>query len=165
MSTDPSALLALSPELAPYQDEPTQMRSGMPGKRGKLILGFERRDDRSVLVDLHRRAPLLVQKALYWDEALPTLPCVFIIHTSGSVLQGDRFDISIRVGPDAMAHVTTQAATKIHEMDANYATQAQEIGLGEGGYLEYMPGVVIPHRHSRFLSRTRLTVQPTATVL
>jgi len=165
VQTDASTLLGLSPELAQYQDEPPQMRSGMPGKRGKLVLGFERRDGRTVLADLYRRAPLLVQKALYWDEALPAMPCVFIVHTSGSVLQGDRFDISIRVGPEAIAHVTTQAATKVHEMEANFAAQALDIEVSRGGYLEYLPGVIIPHRHARYVSHTRLTVAEDATVL
>ena len=100
---------------------------------------------------MERRAPLLVQRPLYWDDALPGMACVFIIHTSGSVLQGDRFDVRIDVGPGAQAHVTTQAATKIHEMDANYAAQVQDITLGDGAYLEYLPGVIIPHRHARYV--------------
>ena len=82
------------------------------------------------LVHLDRRAPLLVQQALYWDEALPDLPCVFIITTTGSILQGDRFNIEIDLAPDTRAHITTQAATKIHSMDANYATQISEHRVG-----------------------------------
>jgi urease accessory protein len=61
--------------------------------------------------------------------------------------------------------VTTQAATKIHEMDANHAAQTQEITLEDGAYLEYLPDPVIPFRHSRFHTRTRIRVAPTATLL
>ena len=160
-----AALLSSAPELAPYQDEPIQMRSGMPGKAGALRLGFERRGDRSALVDMYRRAPLLVQKALYWDDELPGMPCVFMIHTSGSVLQGDRFDIEIKVGEGAQAHVTTQAATKIHEMEANFAAQDVVIELGEDAYLEYLPGVMIPHKHARFVGRLTMTVPASATII
>jgi urease accessory protein len=152
-------------ELAPYQDEPAQMASGAPGKHGVLQMSFDRRGTRSVLARLHRRAPLLVQQALYWDEALPGLPCVYVITTSGCVLQGDRFDVSIDLGPNAMAHVTTQAAAKIHTMDANYATQTQRFALADNAYLEYLPGPTIPHRHARFLTHTRATVASTATLL
>lgn len=155
--------LGAAPEMASYQDEPPQMRSGMPGKRGKLLLGFERRGPRTAMVDMYRQAPLLVQRPLYWDEALPDMACVFLIHTSGSVLQGDRFDIDIRVAAGARAHVTTQTATNIHVMEANHAAQSTDITLAAGSYLEYMPGVIIPHRHARYISRTRLVVPDDAT--
>jgi urease accessory protein len=158
-----SALQA--PELAPYQDEPAQMPAGAPGKHGVLDMAFARRGDRSVLAHLYRQAPLLVQQALYWDEHLPGLPCVYIISTSGCVLQGDRLDTSVTVGPGAMAHVTTQSATKIHQMDANFAAATQQLTLAEDAYLELLPGPVIPHRHSRFVTSTRATVADTATLL
>lgn len=154
-----------APELAPYQDEPKQMASGAAGKNGVLDMRFARRGDRSVLAHLYRKAPLLVQQALYWDEHLPGLPCVYIITTSGCVLQGDRLDLSITVGPDAMAHVTTQSATKIHQMDANFAAQSQRLTLAENAYLELLPGPIIPHRHSRFITHTQATVAENATLL
>ena len=152
-------------ELASYQDEPGQLPSGSLGKDASLQLGFERRRDRTALITLRRRAPLLVQQALYWDQEMPELPCVYIITNSGGILQGDRYAIHIDLAPGAQAHVTTQAATKIHEMDANYAGQTQEIVLQEDSYLEYLPHPVIPHRHSRFITQTRISVHPNATLL
>jgi len=153
------------PELAPYQDEPPQLPTGSPGKVAHLRLGFERRGARSILADLFRRAPLIVHRAIYWDEEMPEMPCVFIVSNSGGILQGDRNAISIEVGPDAKAHVTTQSATKIHEMDANFAAQYQEIVLHDNAYLEYLPDPMIPHRRTRFLMDTRIAVAPTATLL
>jgi urease accessory protein len=157
--------LSGAPELAAYQDEPGQMPSGAPGKNGALDMSFARRGERSVLARLSRTAPLLVQQALYWDEHLPGLPCVYVITTSGCVLQGDRLDVRVTVGAGAMAHVTTQSATKIHQMDANFAAQSQRLTLADGAYLELLPGPVIPHRHSRFVTRTEATVAESATLL
>ena len=154
-----------APELAPYTGEPKQMPSGAPGKHGVLDMSFARRGDRSVLAHLYREAPLLAQQALYWDEHLPGLPCVYLISTSGCVLQGDRLDVSVTVGAGAMAHVTTQAATKVHQMDANFAAQWQRLTLAEDSYLEFLPGPVIPHRHSRFITHTQATVAESATLL
>jgi urease accessory protein len=156
---------ATAPELLPYLAEPPQLPSGTPGKDGYLKLGFERRGERTILRELERRVPLLVQQALYWDEELPGLPCVAMISNAGGIVQGDRYTIEIDLGPEAQAHVTTQAATKIHVMDHNYATQTQRLRLREGAYLEYLPDPVIPHRHARFLTHTTLTVAPSATVL
>lgn len=152
-------------ELEPYQDEPPQMPSGAPGKNAYLKLCFAHRGDRSILASVDRRAPLIVQRALYWDEELPDLPCVFIITNSGGILQGDRYAIEIELAEGAQAHVTTQAASKIHEMDANYASQTQEIVLADGAYLEYLPDSVIPHKHTRFITHTRIAIAPTATLL
>lgn len=154
-----------SRELAPYHDEPAQLPSGALGKDGFLRLGFEPRHGRTVLARLERRAPLLVQQALYWDEAMPDMACVFIVATSGGALQGDRYAVEVRLAPGARVHLTTQSATKIQEMDANYASQTQDIVLGEGSYLEYLPDPYIPCRHSRFITRTRITLPPSATLL
>jgi len=154
-----------APELARYQDEPDQMPSGAPGKNGALKMSFACRGDRSVLAHLSWRAPLLVQQALYWDEHLPGIPCVYMVTTSGCLLQGDRHDITISVGTGAMAHLTTQAATKVHQMDANFAAQSQRLVLEDRAYLELLPGPVIPHRHSRYITRTHAVVADSATLL
>ncbi len=159
------ALGTTAPEFAGYQDEPPQMGSAMPGKTGYLKLHFERRGDRSILADLDRRAPFMAQRALYCDAGLPALPHVYLITTSGCLLQGDRLALDVSLGAQAQAHVTTQAATKIHAMDANYAAQTQSFTLADGAYLEYLPDPVIPHRRSRFISDTRMAVAPTATLL
>ncbi|MBI0278615.1 urease accessory protein UreD (plasmid) [Hafnia alvei] len=152
-------------ELADYQNEPAQMRSGAPGKSGYLYLGFEQRGMRSVLVDMKRQVPYLVQKALYWDEKMPQLPCVTMISTSSCILQGDRLALDVHVAAGACAHVTTQSATKIHSMNANYAAQAQNLTVEEKGYLEFMPDPVIPHAHARFISDTNLRCHPSGTLM
>jgi urease accessory protein len=157
--------MARNAELGRSKDEPMQMRLGAQGGHGVLDLEFARSGDRSALTHLHRQAPLLAQQALYWDEHLPAMPCVFMITTSGCVLQGDRLDVSISVGPGAMAHVTTQAATKVHQMDADVAEQSVQLRLADEAYLELLPGPVIPHRHSRFMTSTTATVAESATLL
>ncbi len=152
-------------ELAAFQGDPAQMRAAGPGKIGELRLGFSLRDGRSVLDDLYRVAPLLVQQALYWDEAMPELPIVSVISVGGGILQGDRYRTVIRVGEGACAHVTSQGANRIHQMDANYASQVQEIRAEAGSYLEYLPNFTIPYRTSRFVSETEIVAHETATVL
>ena len=122
----------LAPELAAYQDQPKQLPSGAFGKDALLRLRFETRGKRSILAFSDRRAPLLVQRALYCDEGMPGLPVVFIITNSGGLLQGDRYTMEFAVESHACGHITTQAATKIHEMDANYAAQTQDLMLEDG---------------------------------
>jgi urease accessory protein len=141
------------------------MRSGAVGKSGFLRLGFEHRDGRTILADLDSRAPYLAQRALHCDDALPDMAWLFIITTGGCVLQGDRLALDVAVSADARAHVTTQSATKVHSMDANYAHQTQTFTLGERAYLEFLPEPLIPHRQARFASDTRIVIDPTASLL
>ena len=159
------ALGQTAAELAAFQDEPPQMASGAVGKTGFLHLGFERRGETTILADLDRRAPYMAQRTLYPDPAMPDLAWLFMITTSGCVLQGDRLALDVTLAPGARAHLTTQSATKVHSMDANYALQTQSIALADGAYLEFLPEPLIPHRRARFLSDTRITIAPTATLL
>lgn len=152
-------------ELTGFHTEPAQMRAAGPGKIGELRLGFSLRNGRSILHDLYRVTPLLVQQALYWDEAMPELPICSIISIGGGVLQGDRYRISIDVGEGACAHVTSQGANRIHRMDANYASQHQHLTLAAGSYLEYLPDFTIPYRDSRYINQTDIVIDESATLL
>jgi urease accessory protein len=152
-------------ELDDYRDEPGQMPSGAVGKNGSLHLGFERRGKRTILRKLRRRFPYFAHRALYWDEMMPDLPCVFLITTTGCVLQGDRLHLGVELGPGAEAHLTTQSGTQIHTMDANFAAQSQEFLLEEDSYLEFLPDPVFPHAQARFFSDTVVRMHPSATML
>lgn len=159
------ALLDTAHEVRGFQDEPQQMRAAAPGKVGVLRLGFSLKNKRHILHDLYRAAPLLVQQALYWDEAMPELPICSMISVGGGVLQGDRYKIDISVEDDACAHVTSQGANRIHQMDANYASQYQTITVKSGGYLEYLPEMTILYRGSRYITQTDLVVAKGATLI
>lgn len=152
-------------ELRSFQTEPAQMRAAAPGKTGELRLGFSVRHGRSVLHDLYRVAPLLVQQALYWDEAMPDLPICAIISVGGGILQGDRYKIDIYLEEGACAQVNTQSANRIHQMDANYASQHQTVTLAPNAYLEYLPDFTIPYRGSRFINQTDIVIAEGATLL
>jgi len=153
------------PEFAGFCDEPLQMQSGAVGKRGFLRLGFERRGSRTILADLERRTPCLASRALHCDAAMPDMPWLFMITSSGCVLQGDRLhtDISLKAG--ARAHVTTQSATKVHAMEANYGLMTQVFTLEDDSYLEFLPDPLLLHRGARFASRTSIAIAPSATLL
>jgi urease accessory protein len=154
-----------APELTPYQDEPAQMPSAAPGKVGRARLAFELRGDRTVLADMFRQAPLVVQKALHWDTAMPEMACVILISSAGGMLQGDRQFIDVTLGSGTRAYITTQSANKIHTMDANYAAQSQRLVLAEAAYLEFLPEPVIPFRKSRFITRTTVELPRSATMV
>ncbi|GAA2333792.1 urease accessory protein UreD [Dactylosporangium salmoneum] len=153
------------PELAPYVDEPAQRPAGSVGKHGVLRMRLQPRRGRTELIELYRQAPLLVQQALHYDETLPDCACLVMVTTGGGVVQGDRYDVDVRLDPGARVHLTTQSATKVQRMDANHATQQQTLTLGEGAYLEYLPEPTIPYRGSRYRAHTRVVLPAGATAL
>ena len=152
-------------EMSNYLKEPEAMYVGAPGKHGYLRMGFELdKDGKSIMRDLERRAPLIVQQELYFDEEMPEMPCVYILSSGGPNIDGDRYRQDITVKKDAYAWVSTGAATKLAQMKYNYSGLVQNIVLEDNAYLEFMPEPVIPCRNTRFISDTRLSVAATATV-
>ena len=152
-------------EMEPYLAPPDAMYVGAPGKQGYLRMVFELdRDGKSIMRDLERRVPIIVQQELYFDREWKELPCVYILSSGGANLDGDRYQQDIFLKKDSFAWVSTGAATKISEMKRNYSGMRQNITLEEGAYLEFMPEPVIPCRHARFICDTDLTVHPTATL-
>jgi urease accessory protein len=153
------------PELAPYREQPKAMPVGTPGKEGYLRLAFERgAGGRTVMSEWERRVPLIVQQALYFDEHLPGMACVYILSSGGPNVDGDRFRQDVTLHPGAEVYLSTGAATKLAEMRYNHSALTQHLRLEAGAYLEYLPEPVIPCRHTRFAAATRLQVHPTATV-
>lgn len=153
-----------APEMAPYLTPPRSMYVGAPGKHGYLKLGFElNAEGKSILRDLDRRAPLIVQQELYFDQTLPQMPCVYILSSGGPNVDGDRYRQEITVRQGAMAWVSTGAATKIASMKDNYSGMLQTIRVERDAYLEYMPEPIIPSKHARFISDTQMVVDETAT--
>lgn len=153
------------PELASFTSQPTAMYVGCPGKRGHLTLGFELdKSGKSILRELDRRAPLIVQQALYFDEELPDLPCVYILSSGGPNVDGDRYSQDILLKKGSMAFIGTGAATKLAEMKRNYSGMRQSITLEADAYLEYRPEPIIPCKHTRYISDTSIVIDPSSTL-
>lgn len=165
-SDSPKVDFDSAPEMANYLQQPDAMYIGCPGKHGYLNLGFELNSEgRSILRELDRRAPLIVQQELYFDEQMPGMPCVYILSSGGPNVDGDRYVQNFKVGKDAMAHISTGAATKLAEMKRNYSGMTQKIVLEEGAYLEYLPEPIIPCKHTRFICDTQIIAHPTAALV
>ena len=64
---------------------------------------------------------------------------LYLLSSSGGILQGDRYRTEIALKNNAVAHITTQGATRIYGMNNNYASQTVNITVQQGSYLEYIP--------------------------
>jgi len=84
---------------------------------------------------------------------------------TGGVAQGDRHSIDVRARGRARAHVTTQSATKVHSMKANYAHLSATFEAGPDAYLEYLPGPTILNEDARCLQTLSVDLADSAVVV
>ena len=154
-------------EVLYYESELSQLGVGKAGKLGALILLLEKNPkvNKTVIKEQFSKVPLFTQRALYLEESLPSMAYLYIISPSGGVLQGDRYRIDIKLAQNAIAHITTQGATRLYRMDKNFATQILNISLDSNCYLEYIPDQIIPYRDSRFYQSVNLHVPDDATLI
>ncbi|HVX01573.1 MAG TPA: urease accessory protein UreD [Nitrososphaera sp.] len=160
---------SIPPEVQAYGSKKKldQLGVGNPGKLGGLILGLERdeQNGKTAVKEQYSKVPLYTQRALYLEEALPSMAYLYIISPSGGILQGDRYRMDIRLRKNALAHITTQGATRVYRMEKNFATQMVNIDVSEGCYFEYIPDQIIPYVDSRFYQVANLRVHDNATLV
>lgn len=114
----------------------------LPGNIGRtwpasLVLGFEHRQDRTVLADMHFHGPLRVQRPFYPEG--PVCHC-YLLHPPGGLVSGDRLHIDVTVHPGAHALLTTPSAGKIYGTDSCGVQQGQQVRLSvQDGVIEWLP--------------------------
>lgn len=134
------------------------------GRRGRLRLVFERRSG-TILAEQSFRAPFHVQRAIHCDERLPEMAYLYVMSTSGGILGGDSHHMEIVLKENAMAHVTTQGATRVYETRTEDASLSMDITLAENSYLEFMPDQTIPYGGSSYHQTASISASRTATLV
>ena len=154
-------------QFASFDGKIPQMDVGKTGKIGflKLTLESDSQRNKTIITEQLSRVPLYVQKALYYDETIPSMAHVFVLSPSGGVLQGDRYRTDIELKNGAISHITTQGATRIYKMNSNYATQMINLNVGKNCYLEFLPEQLIPYKNSRYYQRATFKVDDSATLV
>lgn len=132
---------------------------------GLADLTFAPRDGRTRLVRSQTRPPLMAGRVLHPDEALPDLAHLILANPTAGVFAGDRLTIRVYVRAGGRAHLTTQAATRLHPMPGGAATQRIHLAVEPGAMLEWFPDATIPFRGARFSQTTTLTVAPGGTLI
>lgn len=90
---------------------------------------------------------------------------IYLQSCAGGIFDGDDLHQLVSMGDGARAHITTQAATIVHDSSDNGALQTTELTAGAGSILEFMPDPLILFPGARLQSRLRANVDPTATVI
>lgn len=112
---------------------------------------------RTALVEQSFRAPFHVSKP-YWDADTRTL-LVQVVNPTAGILAGDRLESDVAVGPEAAVLVTTPSASRVFTMQAGGARCDQRFRVEAGGWLEFLPEPLVPHRGSRYRQSTQIEVE------
>jgi len=154
-------------QFASFDGKIPQMDVGKTGKIGflKLTLESDSQRNKTIITEQLSRVPLYVQKALYYDETIPSMAHIFVLSPSGGVLQGDRYRTDIELKNGAISHITTQGATRLYKMNSNYATQMINLNVGKNCYLEFLPEQLIPYKNSRYYQKATFKIDDSATLV
>jgi len=126
---------------------------------GIAEIGLAQRNGLTRLVHLYQRDPLRV---LFPAPAASDPVLAVIVTTSGGLVAGDHLGITVSLAPGAAAHVTTSAAEKIYRSTGKTTTIDQEIAVGAGAVLEYLPPETILFDGARLRRETTIDLAPGA---
>jgi urease accessory protein len=132
------------------------------GRDGLLVLGFDRRDGRTVLTERRYALPLQALEVMALEADAASL---LLLNPTGGLLGGDRLETRLRLGEGAHVCLSTPSATRVYRSTGPVAEQRLTATLGPGARLEYMPDHLIPSPGARLLQRTEIRLGRDATAL
>lgn len=106
----------------------------------------------------HVQYPHHITRCFHIPGDPPGMASLYLQSVSGGLCEGDEFSLSVTVGADASAHLTTTSATIVHEArKCGDAVQSIRFGTGRGAFVEFLPEPNILMAGSRLVSE--VTVQ------
>jgi urease accessory protein len=112
------------------------------------------------LARCRHRGPLVVQRPFFPEGR--EVCHVYLLHPPGGLVGGDRMNVAIEAGERAHALVTTPAAGKVYRSAGATSEVQQELRVGVGATLEWLPHEMILHDGARLDVRTRVQLAPGA---
>lgn len=129
--------------------------------RAQLGLRFERGESSTVLREQTHFGPLVVQRPFYPEGEV----ChAYVLHPPGGIVAGDELALSISVGPQAHALVTTPAAGKMYRSQGDTAQVRQDFDV-RAGTLEWLPQETILYRAAQVRLRSRVRLEADARLI
>ena len=125
---------------------------------GRFELVFSRHGARTHVGRQFVSYPFHMTRPFALDAAIPSLLTVYQQSSSGGLYRAEQLSSRYELGALAAAHVTTQAATIVHDCHGQPARQDSEVVLEEGAFLALTPDplVLFPGASCSTTLRTRL---------
>lgn len=124
-------------------------------------LYFGRGGGRTVLARQRVPYPFHATRTFYLDRSRPEIATLYLQSASGGLYRGDSLALSIAVGPEAAAHLTTQASTIVHRTHENAAAQRTRIEIGERAFAAVTPDPLVLFPGAEISCTTDITLAMT----
>ena len=108
-------------------------------RTGVFDLEFMRHGRRTVIGRQHVSYPFHLTRPFFMDAAIPSLLTMYQQSSSGGLYRADDLSSRYRLGAGAACHVTTQAATIVHDCHGMPAQQICKAALEDGAFLALTP--------------------------
>jgi urease accessory protein UreH len=131
---------------------PTQVHAAVHEARGRGGTRLEFAVDaegRTYLASRSTSYPHHLTRVFYLDRTEPQAATVYLQSLSGGLVRDDRVTLRISATGGAVAHVTTQAATKVHSMKRGFALQHNSLSAVGQSHLEFLADPTIPQGGGR----------------
>ncbi|HEU5238208.1 MAG TPA: urease accessory protein UreD [Pyrinomonadaceae bacterium] len=157
--------IQLGTAIATHQTSTSKRGESTHHVHGRLRLRFATRRDRkeTIVAECEQQLPLRIVRGFQADDGGSL---VHLHNLSGGVLGGDRLDLSVEVGPRAVAQLTSTGAARIYRSrkNAEPALQKLQLRVEDDGFIEYLPDQLIPFTGSRYRQETRIELGANAGV-
>jgi len=132
---------------------------------GRFELAFMRHGAQTVLGRQFVSYPFHMTRPFALDPAIPSLLTVYQQSSSGGLYRAENLASRYELGRAAAAHVTTQAATIVHDCHGESAEQSVEITLKEDAFLALTPDPLVLFPGGSCSSRLRANLAPGAKLM
>lgn len=82
---------------------------------------------------------------------------LMIMSSSPGILDGDHYDLNIKVEQNARLQLQSQSYQRLFHMDGG-ASQLMQVELGENAAFAYVPHPIVPHANSTFKSIVKIAM-------
>lgn len=129
---------------------PNRVRASM-----RLDFSVDSASGSTFLAGSFQEPPLKVVRAFTLEDGTAL---AHLHNVSGGLLGGDHLALQLNLGCGTSVQLTTTGATRIYRRreESSPTTQRNEVAVGEGALLEYLPDATIPFAGSHFLQRTSI---------
>lgn len=139
--------------------------SAMNGRLGSFHLEFRRNGHRTRIGRQFVSYPFHMTRPFDLDQDIQHLLTVYQQSSSGGLYRADNLSSKYTIGKQAAAHVTTQAATMVHNCYGEPAVQTLEIDAGEDSFFAFTPDPMVLFPGASSQTRTHIKMSSKATVL
>ncbi len=129
--------------------------------RGRLDVEFDNRDKQTIVKSIYEQHPLRLLRPTGNEDVKTGV----ILNTSGGIVGGDEFGITVRSGSQTKVCLTSQAAEKVYRSSGPDAHLNIEMFLGQNSWTEWLPHETILFNASCMRRSFKVQAAPSAQLL